>query len=224
MRLRQAFTLIELLLVIAILAILAAILFPLFAQAREKARAATCASHLRNLSTALLMYVQDYDEQLPLAVAPTTTKPFFAAWHDLIDPYVKNKQVWLCPSSPLPRTDADGTPTSHYGYNAVYLSNLRLNFSNLGTTATGAPLAAVAAPAETVLLTDARASKEPNLCGPDGKYLLPPSQPATDCWGRPSFLHQEGCTVTWLDGHVRLERAGRFYEGQQPADRFFDLQ
>jgi prepilin-type processing-associated H-X9-DG protein len=85
-------------------------------------------------------------------------------------------------------------------------------------------LVVVATPAETVLLTDARASKEPNPCGPDGKYLLPPSQAATDCWGRPSFHHQAGCTVAWLDGHVRLERAGRFYEGQQPADRFFDLQ
>ncbi len=59
---RSAFTLIELLVVIAIIAILAAILFPVFAQAREKARAISCVSNLKQLTLALLMYVQDYDE------------------------------------------------------------------------------------------------------------------------------------------------------------------
>src|SRR4028119_34289 len=62
---RSAFTLIELLVVIAIIAILAAILFPVFAQAREKARQASCVSNLRQIGTALLMYVQDYDETYP---------------------------------------------------------------------------------------------------------------------------------------------------------------
>jgi prepilin-type N-terminal cleavage/methylation domain-containing protein/prepilin-type processing-associated H-X9-DG protein len=224
LRLRRAFTLVELLVVIAIIALLAAILFPVFAQAREKGRAVTCASNLRNLATAMLMYAQDYDERLPPAVIPTSTRPFFAAWHDLIDPYVKNKQVWLCPSSDIPPTDADGTPTSHFGYNAFYLANLRLDFSNVGTTAAGVHLGAVAEPAGTVLLADARASKEKNRCGPDGKYLLPPSQAAIDCWGWPAARHNDGCNVAWLDGHVKWMRLAQFYEGQSPVDRAFDLQ
>src|SRR5437773_5196359 len=60
------FTLIELLVVIAIIAILAAILFPVFAQAREKARAATCISNSKQIGLALMMYAQDYDEMLPI--------------------------------------------------------------------------------------------------------------------------------------------------------------
>src|SRR3954465_12810650 len=62
---RSAFTLIELLVVIAIIAILAAILFPVFAQAREAARKASCQSNLKQLATATMMYVQDYDESFP---------------------------------------------------------------------------------------------------------------------------------------------------------------
>ena len=65
MRSRSAFTLIELLVVIAIIAILAAILFPVFSQAREKAREASCASNLKQIGTGFMMYTQDYDEQFP---------------------------------------------------------------------------------------------------------------------------------------------------------------
>ena len=92
---RSAFTLIELLVVIAIIAILAAILFPVFAQAREKARSATCLSNMKQLGNAVIMYVQDYDGAYPLA------------WHDdpalygfdvMLYPYVKNLQVYECPS------------------------------------------------------------------------------------------------------------------------------
>src|SRR5687767_15500653 len=72
-RKRGGFTLIELLVVIAIIAILAAILFPVFAQAREKARAATCQSNLKQLGNALGMYMQDYDELCPGPAGPDGT-------------------------------------------------------------------------------------------------------------------------------------------------------
>ncbi|GIV21100.1 MAG: hypothetical protein KatS3mg023_2851 [Armatimonadota bacterium] len=110
MRLRNAFTLIELLVVIAIIAILAAILFPVFAQARDKARQASCLSNVKQIGTAMMMYAQDYDEVLPrnaYADAPRVlegehfTNCSTPRWMDVIQPYVKNLQIFNCPSDPF---------------------------------------------------------------------------------------------------------------------------
>src|SRR5436309_13336304 len=90
---RNAFTLIELLVVIAIIAILAAILFPVFAQAREKARAISCLSNLKQLGTSCMMYVQDYDETFPMAVWDN----WWNAWPTTVQPYVKSLQIFRCP-------------------------------------------------------------------------------------------------------------------------------
>jgi prepilin-type N-terminal cleavage/methylation domain-containing protein/prepilin-type processing-associated H-X9-DG protein len=92
----SGFTLIELLVVIAIIAILAAILFPVFAQAREKARQSTCLSNSRQMGLGLSMYVQDYDDTYPWAIHPMADRN--PAWGGLIHPYVKNLAVFQCPS------------------------------------------------------------------------------------------------------------------------------
>jgi prepilin-type N-terminal cleavage/methylation domain-containing protein len=96
MRREHGFTLIELLVVIAIIAILAAILFPVFAQARDKARAMTCLSNQKQMGIATQMYVQDYDQTFPLGSAsPDGLMPI-----DRIYPYTKNWAVFVCPSDP----------------------------------------------------------------------------------------------------------------------------
>jgi prepilin-type N-terminal cleavage/methylation domain-containing protein/prepilin-type processing-associated H-X9-DG protein len=84
---RSGFTLIELLVVIAIIAILAAILFPVFAQAREKARAITCVSNMKELSLAWIMYEQDYDETFPFSAYQEFGNQIY--WMQVVDPYVK---------------------------------------------------------------------------------------------------------------------------------------
>ncbi len=96
MRRHRGFTLIELLVAIAIIAILAAILFPVFAQAREAARKASCLSNLKQLGLALAAYSQDYDETMP----PSQLPSFGAnvSWPTMLFPYVKNEGVFVCPS------------------------------------------------------------------------------------------------------------------------------
>ncbi len=102
------FTLIELLIVIAIIAILAAILFPVFATAREKARQTTCASNLKQLSTAYVQYTQDYDEHIPVGYFVSTYKG--EGWAGQLYSYVKSAGVFACP---------DDTTTPDPGYNVV---------------------------------------------------------------------------------------------------------
>jgi prepilin-type N-terminal cleavage/methylation domain-containing protein/prepilin-type processing-associated H-X9-DG protein len=102
-RRKSGFTLIELLVVIAIIAILAAILFPVFAQAREKARQASCISNMKQIVLAELMYAQDYDEMvtslwrygLDAQSAPNLNTEY---WHIFLQPYIKNYKIFICPS------------------------------------------------------------------------------------------------------------------------------
>jgi prepilin-type N-terminal cleavage/methylation domain-containing protein/prepilin-type processing-associated H-X9-DG protein len=146
---RRGFTLIELLVVIAIIAILAAILFPVFAQAREKARATSCLSNCKQIGLALQMYAQDYDETLPNA-GPNWpgngTNPIFKAgygwamWAILMDPYIKSRKVWVCPSGPTtgsgflvgPKTDPIAV---NLGYNEYLFWQPGGNWSNLAALA-----------------------------------------------------------------------------------------
>jgi prepilin-type N-terminal cleavage/methylation domain-containing protein/prepilin-type processing-associated H-X9-DG protein len=119
---RRAFTLIELLVVIAITAVLAAILLPVFAQAREKARQTRCLSNGRQLSLAVLQYAQDYDEALP----PSTNyaAPIFAperVWGPIVLPYLKNTEAGVCPSARGAGYPADWNRRGYasIGYNAA---------------------------------------------------------------------------------------------------------
>lgn len=109
MNLKRAFTLIELLVVIAIIAILAAILFPVFAQAKEAAKKISCVSNLKQNGTAVAMYTTDYDGVYPQSaysldhpqgvVVPGSGARVFAMY-DAIMPYTKNIDIYKCPSNP----------------------------------------------------------------------------------------------------------------------------
>ena len=113
----RAFTLIELLVVIAIIAILAAILFPVFAQAREKARQTACLSNMKQIGIGLIMYANDYDSQYPPSQLGTGSQ--IVSWPQMMQPYIKNEQVFVCPStassgfSPDPKLIFGGTARTY---------------------------------------------------------------------------------------------------------------
>ncbi len=154
-RRRAAFTLIELLVVIAIIAILAAILFPVFAKARERARQTSCLSNMKQLGTAGMMYIQDFDETMfaysVSVVAPDGNGTSY--WTNLLDPYVKQRNLWTCPSFDDSLGATISANSTTYG----------VNLNHVVTSVNGSPapfaIAEFKRPASLLWLTDSQSSK-----------------------------------------------------------------
>ena len=111
---KTAFTLIELFVVIAIIAILAAILFPVFARARENARRSSCQSNLKQIGLGLAQYVQGYDEKLPYG-AWSQSSGVNITWRAATYPYTKSTQVFACPSNTRNNLNTDWDTTTGFG-------------------------------------------------------------------------------------------------------------
>jgi len=144
---QSGFTLIELLVVIAIIAILAAILFPVFARAREKARQTSCLSNVKQIMLSTLMYAQDYDETLLIAASWPTASGTTIVWDQVLVPYAKNQQVFICPSE----RDKQHARDLGYGWNYQEFGYWdRDHLENNHCT----PLAEIDAPATSIVLGD----------------------------------------------------------------------
>jgi prepilin-type N-terminal cleavage/methylation domain-containing protein/prepilin-type processing-associated H-X9-DG protein len=209
----RGFTLIELLVVIAIIAILAAILFPVFAQVREKARATSCLSNVRQHALAALMYAQDHDETLPPGAyeIETETEEIEVLWPQLLAPYVRSDGLHRCPS------DARSKQYS-YGLNERLFVDLTDDESPAIAT-----LGSVETPTERVMLGDTGMGDDGTTVRPDTIKLVAPSSPLDDDFdARPAGRHQGRCTLAFVDGHARALRLDQFYTGQTPADRWFE--
>ncbi|MFO7946113.1 MAG: prepilin-type N-terminal cleavage/methylation domain-containing protein [Armatimonadota bacterium] len=120
----DGFTLIEVLVVIAIIAVLAAILFPVFSRARASARKAACVSNTRQLLDAAVMYATDYDRTLVPARAGGAPDSLGYTWCVLLQEYMKDDGILKCPSDPEPQTATRSTDMPHsYGINYSFTFN-----------------------------------------------------------------------------------------------------
>jgi len=190
---RKGFTLIEILVVLAIIAILAAILFPVFARARAKARQAQCASNLRQLASAFEMYVTDYDDTYPgapngnggnstyggwvwYAAFGTPAPGYFDVTRGAVYPYVRNTQIYICPDD-------------RSGSGCTYELNCWLRFL---------PMAMVPKPAETLLLIP----EDDHGTANDGYFDVPAGD-------YPCLRHNGGLNAAFADGHVKWNRWDR---------------
>ncbi|MBI5831062.1 MAG: DUF1559 domain-containing protein [Armatimonadetes bacterium] len=206
---RRAFTLIELLVVIAIIAILAAILFPVFAKAREKARQASCASNLKQLSLGVTQYVQDYDETFPPCIASQAP---YVQWADGIAPYVKSVQVFSCPSNPDRNSNMDtytGAKRSYMALGGAAAQGNLSRFGGVGRTPmvdirdnTGVcSLAAVDLPSTTIMLGECCAGS--SVWGYFGSH---------DGTSFRFTNHLSMANFAFCDGHVKAMKATATYK------------
>ena len=203
----SGFTLIELLVVIAIIALLAAILFPVFAQARENARRTACLSNMKQVGLGMLQYLQDADDIYPPHYNGTQK------WPQMMDPYVRSNQVYNCPDRPIfpylgDYDTAGGIPYGmNYWLNRYYFPTLVVaSITRPSQTVWIAEINGEPAGSDLTMVTQYQSyppyygAVEYPTSTSYGIYVTPETS------GRLATRHDGGLNVIWADGHAKWMR------------------
>jgi prepilin-type processing-associated H-X9-DG protein/prepilin-type N-terminal cleavage/methylation domain-containing protein len=211
---RMGFTLVELLTAIGIISLLAALLFPSFNRAREMARRTTCQSNLKQIGLGLMQYVQDYNNAMPDAEDGDDATALEATWMDKVQPYVKNEQIFTCP------TDSDleykqSTPGMYggYGINQAYYASddyekrsPTSEFSTEISVPRSIKMQSIRMPSTTVWVGD---STDYVIGWPDTTPAITTGSRAYRTLGDPdqdymaAERHARRVNILWCDGHVK---------------------
>jgi prepilin-type N-terminal cleavage/methylation domain-containing protein/prepilin-type processing-associated H-X9-DG protein len=214
--LRKAFTLIELLVVIAIIAILAAILFPVFAQARETARSASCKSNLKQMGNAWTMYAQDYDETTNINTWNSHTfsdQPAGSAdgvlqiFGQRLQPYIKNYGVLICPSNATPWSSTDTQDVPNVPIKGSYMHN------SYG----GWKLAEIVAPASFFVVWDTNGS---TCTQTSNAWIGTENIQSSFGWSRNECFaarHTDNLNMLYGDGHVKVVKCAEVFPCGNPG-------
>jgi prepilin-type processing-associated H-X9-DG protein len=218
--------LIELLVVIAIIAILAAILFPVFARARENARRASCQSNLKQIMLSYMQYTQDYDEKL-IQFSYQNLGVTENEWPDVLQPYMKSLQLFRCPSAPKATPWTTGRVASNYGYNIAHLPYDHRSYVSSFSLPTepARTLSQISASATLITFVDKWDSTDERNGGYESALVYSPI--LGDNWYRdPSVTtatgsaprtcnvaerHFDGANAAFMDGHVKFFKSSTLF-------------
>jgi prepilin-type processing-associated H-X9-DG protein/prepilin-type N-terminal cleavage/methylation domain-containing protein len=212
------FTLVELLIVLAVIGVLAALLLPVFSRAREKSRQASCQANQKQILLSVNMYVQDYDGFFPRNYYHNAAGQI-VTWYEALLPYTKSQQMFQCPTDNGTSIGGDWAPTPKF--RSSYAASYDLLRGEGSESAASAPLSGVGKSATTVFLSDA--GTQTTLEAP---YVTTSSPVKDGCWliwfsanstgddtsiCGPSLRHSGMSNVGFVDGHVKAMKIEQWF-------------
>lgn len=224
---RSGFTLVEVLVVAALVALLAAIALPVLSSAREKGRSATCQAHQKQILLAVAQYATDADSFLPRMYYHEGQQ--IVTWYEVLTPYTKNRQVFRCPTDPGSQIGGAWEPPP--AFRSSFAASYDLLNGNGSIYASPASLTRVRKPTTTVFLADAGAQTTP-----EPPHVTESSEVRDGCWliwlslnshssnpdgaiCGPSLRHRGRTNVGFVDGHVKsMAVEDWFYNGSGWTD------
>ena len=182
-----------------IIAILAAILFPVFAKAREKARQASCSSNLKQIGLACAMYSQDYDQRYVPKCLDRSAADMSRYWYYLIMPYMKNEQILLCPSRPWGKAKCTCGGGEDRPNNPSYDMPCSAGGNSMGIIGAGRSETEVQAPSTTIYISDI-------YCSATTMSTTAADGVVTRMSYTTSKRHNDGYNAVYADGHAKWQK------------------